>query len=1128
MAQHDKFLNPATDPSTVSRNMKPGEKSFDQIVYQSGKPVLDAELNFSQALAEYTRTLLADNEHPSGFVLGDHHKDPYADYTFYTGAADGSFVANAFRLKRLHAMVAGMPVTVEYHNHNTANTNLITLAEPTIHDGTNSTTRRHDFVWLEVWRALVSPSVKASGTITISTGTNIAANETITFVIPANMGGTGVGQVVTAKAAPALASEFTNVGTDVQIATSLVTAINATITGVTASNVSGTSAVVTVKVDMPGSGGNAATFDFNGPDGLTPTAPTNFTGGVNKPNKPQTNDAGTLVVQNKLYRHGCVESKEATWLADELVDTVIDAESTKRVQVQWRIDRTSQNGTVNYKTQMDGFSNAAMLARGTQVAGVAGYPFVPADGTTVSNNSSAVAYGKVDPGLWIAGDGSSAAATALGTVDGFVYAIPICMVHRLNDAETIGSGGGGGFNPASNANGALLSTHANNWNNTALGYTVPTNQSDRPDGFLADWITANQVLDLRRHVLPTGASLAAEVEHQMHCLLDNTLHTWSVDGADRETLGNGSGHVSRQHLVCNEIGREQADGGDGVNSGDTNRGVTIRNFDHIARRFSSRSVVERVVLTILPTKTDNSSGLYVVHGGAQTTWHDDDVIHIKFGDLPISTNYGWLTETKAGLDLTDVWPTGTKCTDIIQVWHDDGNSGAAVSQVAQLDKITGVGTDNIEIHLGYNNTTNVDSGRTDVADHPMVATGAGNDGSARRIFIELEVTYPAGVGLTATPNVTLTPDGSASGVAPWPYGPLVENTGPVLGGASQRPNDMEKPLPPAWRAGAREVMLEYQVNNQVAATKLVENVISTDANTVYLPSRLYGVTGGGNVTCAEQEGGPTAKTVNEATTEFGSSSRKLKLTDALTQAQTQVEVSYFAQDAIPNYGAGAGYQVSVYFKTTAPQTAGVVSGVMSPHLPDELVVEPLAMGKHLWAGTQDVGADTLPYPYETPLAQIPINHGTMGTAPFDWYFNCTATVALQDFDINTGLLALHPALDADGSANIQLGDGVTAPTRDQEFRAYYKGVETATYRPTVVAQPLYGGARHKAFFPFLARVATTPANTKLWRQGEVVLVVLSRMGEMDHQNTIKFTDSDNRTAAAVYRTRGMVLTVGRE
>ena len=41
MAIHKKYYT----GSTVSRDLPTGERSFSQVVYQSGKPILDAELN---------------------------------------------------------------------------------------------------------------------------------------------------------------------------------------------------------------------------------------------------------------------------------------------------------------------------------------------------------------------------------------------------------------------------------------------------------------------------------------------------------------------------------------------------------------------------------------------------------------------------------------------------------------------------------------------------------------------------------------------------------------------------------------------------------------------------------------------------------------------------------------------------------------------------------------------------------------------------------------------------------------------------------------------------------------------------------------------------------------------------
>ena len=81
---HDKHyddLAAATpgQPNQVSRHLKLGDRSLSQVVYQSGKPVLDAELNLSQDISDYTRQLLARNETQSGWLKGQTFRDGYLD-----------------------------------------------------------------------------------------------------------------------------------------------------------------------------------------------------------------------------------------------------------------------------------------------------------------------------------------------------------------------------------------------------------------------------------------------------------------------------------------------------------------------------------------------------------------------------------------------------------------------------------------------------------------------------------------------------------------------------------------------------------------------------------------------------------------------------------------------------------------------------------------------------------------------------------------------------------------------------------------------------------------------------------------------------------------------------------------
>ena len=111
------------------------------------------------------------------------------------------------------------------------------------------------------------------------------------------------------------------------------------------------------------------------------------------------------------------------------------------------------------------------------------------------------------------------------------------------------------------------------------------------------------------------------------------------------------------------------------------------------------------------------------------------------------------------------------------------------------------------------------------------------------------------------------------------------------------------------------------------------------------------------------------------------------------------------------------------------------------------------------------------------------------------------------------------------------GPGPTeVPLTDAEFRAYYPYVDETEYRPTVMAQPLFGAVRHKVLFPILARATEDIPNAGgglLYREDEVLLVVLTRFAALDEENTVRFVDVDNETCAGIYRTRNLLLVVGR-
>lgn len=1136
-------------PSSVSRYLDPKERSWDTVVSQKGKLVLDSEKILEQDIRELDRIRQLARTVPSGWVRGQSRGDAYDEFSFDVPWLPGpvlnpDFVPNAFHMQKVQALVAGMLLDIEYVDTDTKGDNLIILDDPTIFDGTPATFKRTDFVFLEVWLALVSESPNAKGSLFVNDPVAVAVGDTVTVD----------GVVLTAVLVPPGPLQFQisplNPATT---ASNLATVINANVASVTAVADANN---VKITANAPGVAGNAITLGSSNPAGILASGGF-LTGGADTPNKP---------TQDSVYRHGNVDSSTSVALPDDIEDPDVGVETTKRVQVQYRIRHTGEAEGINFKLQADGFSNPAVLAQGTQASPVAMYPFVPADLKSVVDNSDArdgaagtdIGYGILDNGLWIAGNGTETSATDLGTVDGFVYAIPLCFVFRRNDASA-----GIGFNPLENTNGALVHDHAGVANPNLFSAVAP-GESGRPDGVFADQIVDNDLLDLRRHVKFADHDFGGELQYQMQALQDGTVRTWAIDTASKQEMGAGSGDVSTRNLVANEVGRTAAAGGVAPLSGDTTRGETIRNFDHIARRFGDQPVVERVVFELLPNDgVGTNPGKFVTrpaYAAAFSGWAEGDEINIDLSSLNTST-LGDFDPTNVeswpvpGAVWTALAPPGSTITDILSVFHDDGNWNVAVDQTTKLTTVLGLGTPHVQLTLDVNPTQV--TGGLNAAPHDMVGTNISGDvGSPRRIFVELEITYPLGVGTTDTPDHEVVPD-----PATWPYGPMLENWLPT--GPDQRPADMENRRAPEFRQGFREVAIEYVANDPTAGggntgipigTLTPETVVSRDPSSIVLPRRFFGDASTSVSVTDVNDGNP--RDVDDPNTHFGASTRLVVLDTGgpapaipLSGAgQTLCDVRFFAQDAVPNYGpAGAGYQQTIYYRTNAPQTVGVKEGTISttamdfPYaaslgpLPSTLEVEPLYVSENVWTGQVGMGSVELPFPHFAPLDQLPVNDGRTEVPPTppalefpgEYYFAATANISIDDFDAETGTLALHSLVPAEGSIEWSVGGTPTTdePFKDPEFRAVYPVINRSGHRPTAMGQGMSNVVRHKVFTPVLVR---SKQDSVLFRKDELLLLVITRWARLDANNDLSFADAGSTTGVGVYRTKNLLMTAGNQ
>lgn len=386
----------------------------------------------------------------------------------------------------------------------------------------------------------------------------------------------------------------------------------------------------------------------------------------------------------RIWLNGNVKVRSADDLtlnfADDILDGAVGSETTKRVQIQYRLRVVTNVDVFAYPNGIDDpsvFANTIPPNAATPDGTASTFNFV---------NQSSVG----DPGLWVAGDGNP--ANALGTVDGYMYAIPLMAVFRRNTT---------GFDRNTNQNGGVASP----------------GPSDRPDGLFYDMIVARDIQDLRHGVSPDGWDFTEILNKNFNWLLDNVLQTELI----QTSIGGGvRGNV---HLWADQIGISNAHGGDGVITGSTPGGPLVGEFDAVRRYFSDRTIHETVVVWFQPT--DGSGG--------GPNWANGDTVTIDPTALkswPYSP-YNW-----ASFAPSNVTIMGVERAHFLGPGSVGTNGSSAADANSGFYSVNGVGAVPMT-----SLTFRIDT----------VPTGITNS----RLFIWLEIAYPIGVGLTKTPTATL-------------------------------------------------------------------------------------------------------------------------------------------------------------------------------------------------------------------------------------------------------------------------------------------------------------------------------------------------------------------------------------
>jgi hypothetical protein len=228
-----------------------------------------------------------------------------------------------------------------------------------------------------------------------------------------------------------------------------------------------------------------------------------------QPNPSTTNKPAA----SAIFKYGNVEGGYS-FLPDDLIDPALGFETNQRVQVQYRLRVVK--GLIGLSNSPDGFDQTSVKAQGAAITP-----------TSFAFTNMRQALG--DPGLWRAGDGTQ---NALGTVDGYSYAIPLAAVFRRNSIVWNG-------NPSQNLNGGF------NRNPTAIDRTGIKTFSTVPT--LAGNITAlaTTATLVSATNLPLPASPATPVTIQIG---DEIMTYASITGTTLNTLNRGqNGTVAEAH-----------------------------------------------------------------------------------------------------------------------------------------------------------------------------------------------------------------------------------------------------------------------------------------------------------------------------------------------------------------------------------------------------------------------------------------------------------------------------------------------------------------------------------------------------------------------------------------------------
>ncbi|NBP58443.1 hypothetical protein EBU71_18300, partial [bacterium] len=353
--------------------------------------------------------------------------------------------------------------------------------------------------------------------------------------------------------------------------------------------------------------------------------------------------------------------------------------------------------------------------------------------------------------------------------------------------------------------------------------------------------------------------------------------------------------------------------------------------------------------------------------------------------------------------------------------------------------------------MDIQNDFNVNGGLSANSNYQMVGNSSDGDvGSSRNIFIELALCYPEGEGLRATP-IIIYPDNS------------VYPNGSVINEASLFFSEFETGPIFSFEEEKRSVSLEYVKKEQTI------ELVSKSATEILTPFKFYGDGITYYVEYEDQEVGAGYSNVLN-TSDYNKSDASVLVNSLTNAGQTLVSLKYYSLMANKA-------RAMIYYRYLASQTT-IPSG-------STIEVEPIYISKSMFAIQTSKGSLSESYPYPSASDMVGIH------IDFDideWDLRANAQISISDFNIDAGMLQLNNFMPIDLNTDMTL----TSKTTDSQGNTIYVG--GTGYLPVTYTSPFSSEVGHKNVLPLLCKAKT---NTSYFRKGEVLLVLISRYGELD-------------------------------